>query len=120
MERHMLNGLYFERLWSPPRYGWCTRSTRELLVAGHQDDRSRDTNDRAIADAVVEMERPCEGIVDQSRRFLPDIGNAQDASPIVDDETKAHASRAQDVDAIDGEQPPRVERWPEEMRVKAV
>ena len=120
MQREEAERLLVELRRRPPRLGRqggaCDR--RLLRVARHEIDGDVEADDEAVEDAVVELQRPLERVVDELRAPLPDRGHAQESVAVVDDETERDLVGAQDLGPVRDEEPLGVHRRPEEMGVE--
>ena len=102
MQREEAERLLVELRRRPPRLGRqggaCDR--RLLRVARHEIDGDVEADDEAVEDAVVELQRPLERVVDELRAPLPDRGHAQESVAVVDDETERDLVGAQDLGPV--------------------
>src|SRR5262249_17356856 len=60
-----------------------------------------------------------ERVADERGRALADVGHAQDAAPVVDDEAEAHVAGAENAGAVHREEAARIQRRPKKVCVEA-
>jgi hypothetical protein len=98
------------------------------LVARHQDHGHGDAQDQAVGDAVVEAEGALERVAHQGlhpavrrgRGLVAIRIGAHQAAAIVEHQAEADVVGADDVRAVDAEEPLGIDRGTEQVRVHAV
>src|SRR5262249_50758985 len=71
-------------------------------------------------DAVVELERSLERVVDEVRAALPLVPRPEKSPAVIDDQPQAHVALSEDVRSVRVEEALGVQRRTEQMAIEAV
>jgi hypothetical protein len=96
------------------------RGSSHLFVAGEEVDRDCDAYDEAVPETEVEVAGPLERVADKPRALLAKVVDPQKRIGVVGDQSEAHVEVAEDLRAVDGEEPFGVHGRAKQMGIEAI